>query len=673
MFEIKFVLNLLLLLFSYVNILKSLEIPTQFSQRLYQDSPQQKLHDVYFTAKSVGEQKSSIRTQEIRGDAIVETSQAEWLDGRSTAAIGESARQGEQYRWPGGIIPYVIDCSLKNLPYAIKALEAAIAEWESKTCIRFVKHTNEAHFVKIFRNTHCWANVGKIPGAALSIGDGCEFDYVMAHELGHVIGFYHEHNRQDRDRNVQVLWDNIDRGMYSAFEKTKNGEFHGTGYDKTSIMHYPWSAFTNNGEDTLRNLGGKEKIDPYVSVSALDVEQTQLMYKCPKRSRKRRSAGVSSALSSMIMSEMGVPGVRGAVDQLIAEINDIPSSPMCSYETDKWIKWCANAAAAGYCCHKHVSLMSKRCCNTCASKLKKSKPPTEQGSGRLCVDFNNNCPRYAKQGQCTKNPWYMSKICLGSCKEHVAQKCDKVGLKPKGACANPLGMSADEQGKYLIPDSAITSTHKSLRVGHWSAEARNARLYFSDDHRNRRVGAWCASTSDITSNSLHGVIVDLGKQKRITHIATQGRDKYFERVSEYKLGYSNDGRKFFPYTENGRKRIFKGNCDHVTPMVNEFAEEIVARYIIYIPLKWNYPCVRMEFYGCDLTTTFAGPDKPEYCRTESGNIAGSGDQGKKAMIDLDCFDSEGGFCEEKKKNCSGVSEGWTDYMKGKCRKTCGYC
>lgn len=41
----------------------------------------------------------------------------------------------------------------------------------------------------------------------------------VLHELMHVIGFYHEHQRDDRDRHVKIHYNNVMPSMYIQFFK----------------------------------------------------------------------------------------------------------------------------------------------------------------------------------------------------------------------------------------------------------------------------------------------------------------------------------------------------------------------------------------------------------------------------------------------------------------------
>ena len=60
-------------------------------------------------------------------------------------------------------------------------------------------------------------------------------------------------------------------------------------------------------------------------------------------------------------------------------------------------------------------------------------------------------------------------------------------------------------------------------LGGWNAYPQNARLYYPDNPTSRRIGAWCASTGKVTAETLQALKVDLGRSKKITHIATQGK------------------------------------------------------------------------------------------------------------------------------------------------------
>ena len=64
----------------------------------------------------------------------------------------------------------------------------------------------------------CCSYVGRRGGGpqAISIGKNCDKFGIVVHELGHVIGFWHEHTRPDRDRHVAIIRDNIQPGAAPA-------------------------------------------------------------------------------------------------------------------------------------------------------------------------------------------------------------------------------------------------------------------------------------------------------------------------------------------------------------------------------------------------------------------------------------------------------------------------
>ena len=57
----------------------------------------------------------------------------------------------------------------------------------------------------------CCSFVGKRGSGpqAISISKNCDKFGIVVHELGHVIGFWHEHTRPDRGDYVHILYEHI--------------------------------------------------------------------------------------------------------------------------------------------------------------------------------------------------------------------------------------------------------------------------------------------------------------------------------------------------------------------------------------------------------------------------------------------------------------------------------
>ncbi|MEE6527798.1 hypothetical protein FKM82_029437, partial [Ascaphus truei] len=94
----------------------------------------------------------------------------------------------------------------------------------------------------------CCSYVGRRGGGpqAISIGKNCDKFGIVVHELGHVIGFWHEHTRPDRDEHVSIIRENIQPGQEYNFLKMEPEEVESLGeiYDFDSIMHYARNTFS---------------------------------------------------------------------------------------------------------------------------------------------------------------------------------------------------------------------------------------------------------------------------------------------------------------------------------------------------------------------------------------------------------------------------------------------
>jgi len=205
--------------------------------------------------------------------------------GQKAALKNRVAMNNKNARWPGGIIPYYVDPSVSSITGLIQQAAAHIAN-ETGNCIRWVPRTNQGKYVRIFNGNGCYSSVGMAgPGPQdLSLNlQGCALLGTVVHEMLHAVGFNHEQNRPDRDRYLNIYWENIIQSMQYNFNLEANGLTY-TDFDFDSIMLYGEQAFTNDwSKKTMLDKTGVHKLkDPYdkKGLTAWDTYEIKRFYDC---------------------------------------------------------------------------------------------------------------------------------------------------------------------------------------------------------------------------------------------------------------------------------------------------------------------------------------------------------------------------------------------------------
>ncbi|CAG0919781.1 unnamed protein product [Notodromas monacha] len=165
-----------------------------------------------------------------------------------------------------------------------------IAQFHRDTCIKFRKRNGQKGYVLIRKGTGgCSANAGYYGRRqVVNLGRGCFEHGTILHELMHVIGFHHEQSRGDRDKYVNILWENIMPGAEVNFKKFKPGKFAQIGkYDYYSVMHYHAYSFSiDTDQPTVtpkRSAISLEDLGQRVNFSPLDAEKINIFYKCDSK------------------------------------------------------------------------------------------------------------------------------------------------------------------------------------------------------------------------------------------------------------------------------------------------------------------------------------------------------------------------------------------------------
>jgi hypothetical protein len=190
-----------------------------------------------------------------------------------------------QYLWPkvGSQyqIPYVIASGSGDLTN----LNAAIAQFNSTfSNIQFVAYTNQTDYVSFYFNPGDFSGecevtgVGRI-GKEQQVGGSaaCTLATVL-HEMGHVVGLWHEQSRPDRDTYVSVNYGNLIKGSISNFNQIYDNAQETTLFDYASIMEYPAFAFSRNGGPAIESIPAGIPLSNLTGYTAADIDGVERMY-----------------------------------------------------------------------------------------------------------------------------------------------------------------------------------------------------------------------------------------------------------------------------------------------------------------------------------------------------------------------------------------------------------
>ncbi len=177
------------------------------------------------------------------------------------------------YRWENGIMPYVLS---PEHPRKAEIIEA-IDHINKKTKICMVERTNERDYVNFLSGSGCWSYVGRQTyEQPINIGN-CSLGSII-HEICHAAGLYHEQSRSDRDQFIEIKWENISEHRKQNFNKKDETGMDIGAYDFASVMHYPATAFSKNGQPTIVSKVPAKAFGQRDGLSPMDINALNSLY-----------------------------------------------------------------------------------------------------------------------------------------------------------------------------------------------------------------------------------------------------------------------------------------------------------------------------------------------------------------------------------------------------------
>ncbi|CAH1790161.1 unnamed protein product [Owenia fusiformis] len=313
--------------------------------------------------------------------------------------------------WPNGIVPYTVQGASSS---ELQLLQAAISDYRTYTCIRWVPRTTESAYVKIIKGGGCYSNVGTLRRVqTLSLGRGCWNKGIIIHEMMHAVGFWHEQSRSDRDNYVTIMLQNVRPGMEHNFQKMSSSQAKNIlSYDYGSIMHYGPTAFTKNGQRTIVPRQSGVTIGQRRGFSNLDIQKINILYNC-------KGGATIPPVTARPTTRRTQPTVRTIrptfPTRTTPRQTPRPTTGTCRDRSSA----CDIYKRQGFCNQQfYRDICSATCCvcGDCSSgTTRPTQPKTRPTTPRptTCRDRSSACDIYKRQGFC--NQQFYRDICSATC------------------------------------------------------------------------------------------------------------------------------------------------------------------------------------------------------------------------------------------------------------------
>lgn len=183
--------------------------------------------------------------------------------------------------WESSTIAFSIDEKLPSKERVLGAIEYLNRE----TALKFRPFQNDKDSIVFTpRKGPCASYLGRMGGhQPIYLDDDCGQQEIL-HEILHALGFVHEHARTDRDRHIEVLWNNIKPEHWPQFAIVPDRLVHSyTGsvfdFDHRSIMLYEPTVFAISPEQPSLRSRGRNSIEPVTTgLSEVDKERIYYLY-----------------------------------------------------------------------------------------------------------------------------------------------------------------------------------------------------------------------------------------------------------------------------------------------------------------------------------------------------------------------------------------------------------